>query len=63
MFLAQPVTNLRLDPHITRWLNTIDATWNGNTIPAGIQIRSYSASIRTEAQNAAVNTQGFFHDI
>ncbi|EHK21978.1 glycoside hydrolase family 18 protein [Trichoderma virens Gv29-8] len=46
-----------------RWLNVIDATWNGVNTPAGIQIRSASASLRTQAQNAAVNTQGFFDPV
>ncbi|KAL6786532.1 putative class V chitinase [Trichoderma sp. SZMC 28012] len=55
--------NTRISTFATRWLDEIDDTWNGITTPAGIQIRSFSASIRTEAQNAKVNTKGFFDDL
>ncbi|PTB47606.1 glycoside hydrolase family 18 protein [Trichoderma harzianum CBS 226.95] len=55
--------NTRIGTFATRWLNTIDATWSNVNTPDGIQIRTYSASIRTEAQNAEVNTEGFFDDI
>lgn len=53
----------RIVTFATRWLNAIDATWNGVNTPAGSQIRSDSASIRTQAQNAVVNTQGFFDPV
>lgn len=55
--------NTRIEAFATRWLNTIDATWSNINTADGIQIRTYSASIRTEAQIAEVNTQGFFDDI
>lgn len=53
----------RIGAFATQWLDKIDATWNGINTPAGSQIRNASSSIRTQAQNARVNTQGFFDPV
>ncbi|KAK1240330.1 hypothetical protein MKX08_007772 [Trichoderma sp. CBMAI-0020] len=53
----------RIERFATQWLDELDATWSGVNTPAGNQVRSDSAAIRAQAQNGAVNTQGFFDPV
>ncbi|RFU82010.1 chitin-binding, type 1 [Trichoderma arundinaceum] len=56
-------TGTRVRTFAAQWLDAIDATWANVNTPAGANVRAISAAIRTVAQSAAVNTQGFFDPV
>jgi hypothetical protein len=47
----------------TRWLDALELTWTNTGDPAEASIRASIVSIRSVAQSARINTNGFFNPV